>query len=188
MNVLGSVYLTQALLPTMMERREGRIVFISSMAGQVNSCVMCVEGEGGHHTHLGPLLQLQLGLYGYTAYAASKFALRGLAETLQMEVRPYNIAVSISFPPDTDTPQLQAELPQRSALVTELASYGSVFQAEQVAGDVWRGVERGWFQITHGLDGFLMGTVTAGMAPAGSMWGALVQVRRVSPHACPCRS
>lgn len=145
-----------------------------------------MEGEGGRHTHLGPLLQLQLGLYGYTAYAASKFALRGLAETLQMEVRPYNIAVSISFPPDTDTPQLQAELPQRSAIVTELASYGAVFQAEQVAGDVWRGVERGWFQITHGLDGFLMGTVTAGMAPAGSMWGTLVQVRRVSPHACPC--
>ena len=116
MNVLGSVYLTQALLPIMMERREGKIVFISSMAGQ-------------------------LGLYGYTAYAASKFALRGLAETLQMGVRPYNIAISISFPPDTDTPQLQAELPQRSAIVAELASYGSVFQAEQVAGDVWRGVE-----------------------------------------------
>ena len=103
-----------------------------------------------------------------------------------MEVRPYNIAISISFPPDTDTPQLQAELPQRSAIVAELASYGSVFQAEQVAGDVWRGVERGWFQITHGLDGFLMGTVTAGMAPVGSMWGALVQVRRVSPVMQPC--
>ena len=105
-----------------------------------------------------------------------------------MEVQPYNIAVSISFPPDTDTPQLQAELPQRSAIVAELASYGSVFQAEQVAKDVWRGVERGWFQITHGLDGFLMGTVTAGMAPVGSMWGALVQVRRVSPVMQPCPS
>ena len=96
-----------------------------------------------------------------------------------MEVKPYNIAVSISFPPDTDTPQLQAELPQRSAIATELASYGSVFQAEQVAGDVWRGVERGRFQITHGFDGFLMGTVTAGMAPVGSMWEGLVQVSLV---------
>ena len=93
-----------------------------------------------------------------------------------MEVKPYNIAVSISFPPDTDTPQLQAELPQRSAIVAELASYGSVFQAGQVARDVWRGVERGRFQITHGFDGFLMGTVTAGMAPVGSMWEGLVQV------------
>ena len=103
-----------------------------------------------------------------------------------MEVKPYNIAVSISFPPDTDTPQLQAELPQRSAIAAELASYGSVFQAEQVAGDVWRGVERGRFQITHGFDGFLMGTVTAGMAPVGSMWEGLVQVS-VKVCLCACQ-
>lgn len=41
MNVLGSIYLTQAMLPIMMERREGKIVFISSMAGQVQ-CVIHV--------------------------------------------------------------------------------------------------------------------------------------------------
>lgn len=40
-NVLGSVYLTQAMLPIMMERREGKIVFISSMAGQVQLCDTC---------------------------------------------------------------------------------------------------------------------------------------------------
>jgi len=55
----------------------------------------------------------QVGLYGYSAYASSKFALRGLAEALQMEVKPYNILVSVSFPPDTDTPQLQGEIPHR---------------------------------------------------------------------------
>ena len=38
---------------------------------------------------------------GYTAYAPSKFALRGFAEVLQMEVKPYNISVMISYPPDT---------------------------------------------------------------------------------------
>lgn len=36
MNVLGSVFPTQALLPAMMERREGKIVFVASQAGQVN--------------------------------------------------------------------------------------------------------------------------------------------------------
>lgn len=39
----------------------GRIMFVSSQAGQI-------------------------GLFGYTAYSPSKFALRGLAESLQMEV------------------------------------------------------------------------------------------------------
>jgi 3-dehydrosphinganine reductase len=46
----------------------------------------------------------QAAIYGYTAYAASKWAIRGLAESLQMELRPFNILVAVSYPPDTDTP------------------------------------------------------------------------------------
>ena len=60
-NFLGSVYPTRAVITTMKERRMGRIMFVSSQAGQI-------------------------GLFGYTAYSPSKFALRGLAESLQMEV------------------------------------------------------------------------------------------------------
>lgn len=47
-----------------------------------------------------------MGIYGYTAYSASKFALRGLAEALQQEVIADNIHVSMIFPPDTATPGL----------------------------------------------------------------------------------
>lgn len=61
MNLLGTVYATKACLPYMMKQNKGRIVLISSQAGQ-------------------------LGLFGYTAYCSSKFALRGFAEALQMEV------------------------------------------------------------------------------------------------------
>lgn len=68
-NYLGSVYPTRAVITTMKERRMGRIMFVSSQAGQ-------------------------LGLFGYTAYSPSKFALRGLAESLQMEVS------SIPFSPN----------------------------------------------------------------------------------------
>lgn len=60
-NYLGSVYPSRAVITTMKERRVGRIVFVSSQAGQ-------------------------LGLFGFTAYSSSKFAIRGLAEALQMEV------------------------------------------------------------------------------------------------------
>lgn len=61
-NYLGSVYPSRAVIATMKERRVGRIVFVSSQAGQ-------------------------LGLFGFTAYSSSKFAIRGLAEALQMEVK-----------------------------------------------------------------------------------------------------
>ena len=64
-NYLGSVYPTRAVITTMKERRMGRIMFVSSQAGQI-------------------------GLFGYTAYSPSKFALRGLAESLQMEVSHLN--------------------------------------------------------------------------------------------------
>ena len=60
-NYLGTVYATRAALPYMKKSNHGRIVFISSQAGQ-------------------------LGLYGYSSYSGSKFALRGFAEALQMEV------------------------------------------------------------------------------------------------------
>ena len=61
LNYFGSVFATRAVIPEMKARRQGRIVYISSQAGQ-------------------------LGLYGFTGYSATKFALRGLAEALQMEV------------------------------------------------------------------------------------------------------
>ena len=61
-NYIGSVYATRAVITDMKRHNTGRIVFISSQAGQV-------------------------GVFGYTAYSASKFALRGFAEALQMEVR-----------------------------------------------------------------------------------------------------
>ena len=60
-NYLSAVNTTKAALPSMIQQQRGRIVFLSSQAGQV-------------------------GLFGFTAYSGAKFALRGMAEALQMEV------------------------------------------------------------------------------------------------------
>ena len=61
-NYFGSLYASRAVIPGMKQRNHGRIVYTSSLAGQC-------------------------GITGYTGYCGSKFALRGLAEALQMEVR-----------------------------------------------------------------------------------------------------
>lgn len=45
-----------------------------------------------------------MGIYGYGAYSATKYALRGLAEALRHEVVLDNIYVSLIFPPGTETP------------------------------------------------------------------------------------
>lgn len=42
-----------------------------------------------------------VGIYGLGPYAAAKFALRGLAETIAMEVSNTKISVTLALPPDT---------------------------------------------------------------------------------------
>ncbi|EYB96204.1 hypothetical protein Y032_0152g2863 [Ancylostoma ceylanicum] len=77
-NFLSAVYATRCVVAGMKWKRSGHISFVSSAAGQC-------------------------AIYGYTAYAPTKFALRGFADALQMELFPYNINVSILYPPNTDT-------------------------------------------------------------------------------------
>lgn len=63
----------------------GHIAFVSSAAGQ---CAM----------------------YGYSAYSPSKFAIRGFADALHMELLPFNIGVTVLYPPNTNTEGFQEEL------------------------------------------------------------------------------
>ena len=83
-NYFGGVYCTKCVIDDMKKRKFGRIVFVSSQAGQ-------------------------LGIFGFTAYSGSKFAIKGFCEALQMEVKPYNVSVTIAYPPDTDTPGFKEE-------------------------------------------------------------------------------
>uniref|UniRef100_A0A8C5ILS2 3-dehydrosphinganine reductase n=1 Tax=Junco hyemalis TaxID=40217 RepID=A0A8C5ILS2_JUNHY len=149
-NYLGSVYPSRAVIATMKERRMGRIVFVSSQAGQ-------------------------LGLFGYTAYSPTKFALRGLAEALQMEVKPYNVYVTVAYPPDTDTPGF-AEESKTKPLETKLISEtSSVCQAEQVARVIVKDAIQGNFNSSVGSDGYMLSILTSGMSPVTSITEGLQQ-------------
>jgi NAD(P)-dependent dehydrogenase (short-subunit alcohol dehydrogenase family) len=61
LNFMGTLYPIKAVISRMKGRGEGRIVIVASQAAL-------------------------LGIYGYTVYSSTKFALRGLAESLHMEV------------------------------------------------------------------------------------------------------
>ena len=128
-NYIGAVQMTQCVVKGMKSRNEGKILFISSDAG------LC-------------------GVFGFTSYSATKFALRGLAEALAMEVlniifsirwynigkkifiwqlKPYNVTVTVSCPPDTETPGFVDEnkdKPDETRLISETAGLCS---AESVA-------------------------------------------------------
>lgn len=125
-NYLGSVHCVRAVVPPMARAGSGHIVLVSSGAGLV-------------------------GIYGYTAYSATKFALRGFGEALRAEMKPLNIRVSIAYPPDTDTPGFTKEERDKLPETRRLTGAGGLLSADAVARSVIAGIEAGRFAITPGL-------------------------------------
>lgn len=77
-NVMGTYYVTRAVLPSMIKESSGSIINIASTAG-----------ERGFATG--------------SAYCASKFALLGMTESLMQEVRKSNIRVTALTPSTVNT-------------------------------------------------------------------------------------
>jgi 3-dehydrosphinganine reductase len=155
-NYLGTVYVLKTLVPCLIrdqakDKQPRRIVLISSMAGLS-------------------------GVAGYTAYSASKFALRGLAESLHMELSgPFQISVSLCNPPDVDTPMLAQEneiKPKECKLISEGSG---LFSAAAIAKDIVDGIRNYKFLINTGFDGRLMAVFCAGTAPLSSPVQGLVE-------------
>jgi 3-dehydrosphinganine reductase len=124
-NYLGAVHLVRAALPAMRAQGSGRIVLIASGAALI-------------------------GLYGYTSYAPSKFAVRGLAEALRSELRSDGISVSVVYPPDTDTPGYREEVRRRPEATSRAVGTAGLLTADTVAQAILAGVYRGRFTITPG--------------------------------------
>jgi 3-dehydrosphinganine reductase len=139
-NYFGTLYAIKAVEPSMRARRRGSIVIISSGAGLV-------------------------GLFGYTAYAPGKFALRGLAESLRAELKPAGIAVTIVYPPDTDTPQLAEENLTKPPETRALTAGAGLWTADDVARVTLAGVRRGKFAITPGFPLTALGCLNSLFAP-----------------------
>ena len=115
-NYFGTLWAIRAAVPSMVARGHGAIMAISSFAGLV-------------------------GVFGYTAYCPSKFAIRGLCESLHAELKPRGVHVGCVFPPDTDTPMLAAEVPLKPP-EAHASSMLPVLSAEDVAHAILRGAER----------------------------------------------
>ena len=113
--------------------------------------LMTARGRG-HILNVGSIASL-LGVFGMTPYCASKFAVRGLTESLRAELAPHHIVVSLLCPPDTDTPMLAAEAARMPRETAALSKTAGVLSATQVAMAAIRGMERGQALIVPGLEG-----------------------------------
>jgi 3-dehydrosphinganine reductase len=136
----GTLYSIKAALPAMVARQKGQIVLISSGAGLI-------------------------GIYGYTPYCPSKFAVRGLAESLRGELKPMGIGVCVVYPPDTDTPQLAEENKTKPLETQQITGTAQTWTAEAVAREIVRGVVRRSFAIAPGLEMSLLSRLHSLLSP-----------------------
>jgi len=152
LNYFGTLHPIQAVVPSMIERGRGHLMLVSSAAGII-------------------------GVFGYSAYAPAKFAVRGLAETLRAELKPHGIAVGCAYPSDVDTPGLEAEAATKPEATKTLSARVKVRSPQEVAKAIVAGIERDRLVVTSDV-------ATAMLARASGMLSPFVrhtidrQVRR----------
>lgn len=129
-NYFGPVHTTKIFLPAMLQRGSGHLVYFSSVAGF-------------------------MGMVGYTGYAPTKFAIKGFVDSLRTEIIGSGVKLSIVFPPDTETPSLEAERPYQPPLLVAMNENAPPVSAEFVAQSVLRGIARDRYIITPGSDSTL---------------------------------
>jgi len=125
-NFAGSREVARAILPGMLQRRSGQIAFVSSLSGLV-------------------------GVYGYTAYSASKFAVNGFVQALRQELSGSGVSVHLVCPAEVDTPMIRAEagtvLPQPRFLKDLIGT----LEPSQAAKKIAAGIEKGKAVIIPGF-------------------------------------
>ncbi len=115
-NVVGQIAVTQAMLPLVRAAR-GRLVFVGSIAGR------------SAMPFVGP-------------YSASKFALEALADTLRVELLPWQIHVALIEPGVIATPIWETSIDAALAMLAEVPPAMNEYYGERLAA-IQRRAERG---------------------------------------------
>jgi 3-dehydrosphinganine reductase len=150
-NYIGTIYCTKCVIESMKQRKFGRILFVSSQAGQI-------------------------GIYGYTAYSATKFALKGFVEALQMELKPFNIYLTLAYPPDTDTPGLKGENVGKPDETRLIAEGSGLLDSNVVALKMIQSIKSGAFSCSFGINGFLLTTLNSGCSTVTNFKDTLIEI------------
>jgi NAD(P)-dependent dehydrogenase (short-subunit alcohol dehydrogenase family) len=153
-NFYGAVRMMQAVLPSMRERRSGTVVNVTSIMG---------------HMTLG----------GHGFYAATKFALAALSETLAIEAKPFGIKVAIIEPGVILTPiwsKAEALMPEDHPYQQAMGRLYRLFEAQMdggtmpdvVARAIYEAVQQGATRLRYavGPDAEVIAAARDRMTPA----------------------
>lgn len=114
-NIVGTIAVTQAVLPAMRAAGRGRIITVGSVGGRIAS-------------------------FGVSVYCSSKFAQEGLAEALSLELAPFGLHSILLEPGIIKTTRWSTNRSLGSKAASPHSAYRSLFSAGEVLAD--RVVER----------------------------------------------
>ncbi|KAF1794427.1 NAD(P)-binding domain [Phytophthora cactorum] len=144
-NYFGTLHTIKAALPAMVQRSEE-------------------GGEGGHIVLVSSGLGL-ISWIGYAQYAAPKYALRGLAESLRNELKLFGIRVSIFYPGNIDSPGFVEENRTKPPETKTIEGVSEPLHPDKVAQSLINGVSDGQFSITNDPMIFILRVLANGVAP-----------------------
>lgn len=139
-NYFGTYYPTRYVLPKMREAQDGIIVITASQAAL-------------------------MGIYGYSAYTASKFALRGLAETIAMEAKQDGVTVTLALPADTDTPGFERENKEKPEETKIISGNGGLKHPKDVGEQIVRDALACNFFSILGFESWILSSISVGASP-----------------------
>ena len=128
-NFFGTHNICKAVLDPMLKRGSGTIVNTASLGGLI-------------------------GLFGYTGYCASKYAVVGFSEALRREVKPFRLKGCLLCPANTDTPGLARENLTKPPEVLAQEENVRTVSPEHVADKLVKAVARGKSLVIPTLDGW----------------------------------
>jgi 3-dehydrosphinganine reductase len=124
-NFFGTLHCIRAALPFFKGHGGGRIINMSSLSGV-------------------------MGVFGYSAYCASKYAVKGLTDTLRVELGPQKIKFHVVCPPEFDSPMVREMNKTRTPENLAMAHLLPVLTIPQVADEILSGVRAGRYEIVPG--------------------------------------
>lgn len=130
-NLFGLINCCQAALPSLKESH-GAIVNIASMAAYS-------------------------GVFGYTAYCASKHAVKGFTESLYYELKPQGVRVQLICPPEFDSPMVDALDANRSPENLAQTQQIPKEPMDVIVRDTLKAIHSGRYQTFTGLRARLVG-------------------------------
>ncbi|XP_075146107.1 3-ketodihydrosphingosine reductase [Haematobia irritans] len=130
-NYWGTYNCTRYVLPKMKKAKEGIIVITASQAAL-------------------------FGIYGYGPYAASKYALRGMAETVAMECKHLGVSVTLALPADTNTPGFENEQKTKPKETKIISGSGGLANPDTVAKQILNDALNGKFISILGFESWLI--------------------------------